>query len=34
MISMLARDFAGFLFLFILAIGAAYLAAIGRLENA
>lgn len=30
---MLARDFAGFMFLVVLAIGAAYLAAIGQLEG-
>jgi hypothetical protein len=30
---MLARDLAGLLFLFLLAIGAVYLAAVGQLEN-
>lgn len=34
MLTMLARDLAGFLFLLILAIGAAYLAAIGQLDGA
>lgn len=32
MISMLCRDLAGFVFLFLLAIGAVYLAAVGQLE--
>lgn len=32
MLTMLARDLAGFLFLALLAIGAVYLAAIGQLE--
>jgi hypothetical protein len=34
MITMLLRDFAAFILLFILAIGAVYLAAVGKLEAA